>query len=41
MDATLLLQPPAGTEGRGDALVVSNAEEVRGVIVPNDNFTPF
>ncbi|WP_103531373.1 Hsp70 family protein [Streptomyces sp. SM11] len=36
-----VVQPPAGTEGRGDALVISIAEEVRGVIVSNDNFAPF
>ncbi|MEU0914536.1 hypothetical protein [Streptomyces althioticus] len=29
------------TEGRGDALVISIAEEVGGVIVSNDNFAPF
>ncbi|MFC8620630.1 PIN domain-containing protein [Streptomyces anulatus] len=39
-DATVV-QPPAGTEGRGDALVISIAEEVRGGIVSNDNFAPF
>jgi hypothetical protein len=36
-----VVQPPAGTEGRGDALVISIAEEVGGVIVSNDNFVPF
>ncbi|MFB6715268.1 Hsp70 family protein [Streptomyces sp. NPDC056358] len=36
-----LVQPPAGTEGRGDALVISIAEEVHGMIVSNDNFAPF
>lgn len=36
-----VVQPPAGTEGRGDALVISIAEEVGGVIVSNDNFGPF
>ncbi|KUO20844.1 Hsp70 family protein [Streptomyces dysideae] len=36
-----VVQPPAGTEGRGDALVISIAEEVGGVIVSNDNFAPF
>ncbi|GAA3214222.1 hypothetical protein GCM10020256_14880 [Streptomyces thermocoprophilus] len=36
-----VVQPPAGTEGRGDALVISIAHEVGGVIVSNDNFTPF
>ncbi|MEU2620837.1 Hsp70 family protein [Streptomyces sp. NPDC007157] len=36
-----VVQPPAGTEGRGDALVISIADEVGGVIVSNDNFAPF
>ncbi|MER6141523.1 Hsp70 family protein [Streptomyces sparsogenes] len=36
-----IVQPPAGTEGRGDALVISIADEVGGVIVSNDNFAPF
>ncbi|MFE2558609.1 Hsp70 family protein [Streptomyces sp. NPDC059352] len=36
-----VVQPPAGTEGRGDALVISIAEEVGGVIISNDNFSPF
>ncbi|MFE1951991.1 Hsp70 family protein [Streptomyces sp. NPDC059524] len=36
-----VVQPPAGTEGRGDALVISIAEEVAGIIVSNDNFAPF
>ncbi|MFI1836366.1 Hsp70 family protein [Streptomyces olivaceoviridis] len=36
-----VVQPPAGTEGRGDALVISIAEEVGGIIVSNDNFAPF
>jgi molecular chaperone DnaK len=36
-----VVQPPAGTEGRGDALVISIAHEVGGVIVSNDNFAPF
>jgi molecular chaperone DnaK len=36
-----VVQPPAGTEGRGDALVISIAQEVGGVIVSNDNFAPF
>ncbi|MFF8595951.1 Hsp70 family protein [Streptomyces sp. NPDC015220] len=36
-----VVQPPAGTEGRGDALVISIAEEIDGVIISNDNFTPF
>lgn len=39
--AGTVVQPPAGTEGRGDALVISIAEEVGGVIVSNDNFAPF
>ncbi|MGW0981109.1 Hsp70 family protein [Streptomyces xiamenensis] len=33
-------QPPAGTEGRGDALVVAMAEEMGGTVVSNDNFAP-
>lgn len=36
-----VVQPPAGTEGRGDALVISIADEVGGIIVSNDNFAPF
>ncbi|MFC9953867.1 Hsp70 family protein [Streptomyces prasinus] len=36
-----VVQPPAGTEGRGDALVISIADEIDGVIVSNDNFAPF
>ncbi|MBZ9645318.1 Hsp70 family protein [Streptomyces sp. PSKA30] len=36
-----VVQPPAGTEGRGDALVISIADEIGGVIVSNDNFAPF
>lgn len=39
--AGTVVQPPAGTEGRGDALVISIADEVGGVIVSNDNFAPF
>ncbi|WP_327304549.1 hypothetical protein OG730_14000 [Streptomyces sp. NBC_01298] len=39
--AGTVVQPPAGTEGVGDALVISIAEEVAGVIVSNDNFGPF
>ncbi|MFI2640593.1 Hsp70 family protein [Streptomyces sp. NPDC018610] len=39
--ANSVVQPPAGTEGRGDALVISIAGEVDGVIVSNDNFAPF
>ncbi|WP_406431265.1 hypothetical protein OHA59_35705 [Streptomyces sp. NBC_01589] len=38
IDARRVAQPPAGTEGRGDALVVDIA--VDGVIVSNDNFAP-
>ncbi len=37
----VVVQPPAGTEGVGDALVISIAEEVGGVIISNDNFAPF
>ncbi|MFD9722763.1 Hsp70 family protein [Streptomyces sp. NPDC059072] len=36
-----VVQPPAGTEGRGDTLVITIAEELSGVIVSNDNFAPF
>ncbi|WP_260474380.1 NYN domain-containing protein [Streptomyces sp. WAC 04229] len=36
-----VVQPPAGTEGRGDALVISIADEIGAVIVSNDNFAPF
>lgn len=36
-----VVQPPAGTEGRGDALIISIADEIGGVIVSNDNFAPF
>jgi hypothetical protein len=39
--AGTVVQPPAGTEVRGDALVISIAAEVGGVIVSNDNFAPF
>ncbi|MFB6548379.1 Hsp70 family protein [Streptomyces sp. NPDC056405] len=39
--AGTVVQPPAGTEGRGDALVISIADEIGGVIVSNDNFAPF
>ncbi|MFI8182458.1 Hsp70 family protein [Actinacidiphila glaucinigra] len=33
-----IIQPPAGTEGKGDALVAAIAEEYGGVVVTNDNF---
>ncbi|MFD8200462.1 Hsp70 family protein [Streptomyces sp. NPDC059701] len=33
-----ILQPPAGTEGKGDALVVAIADESGAVVVTNDNF---
>lgn len=36
-----VVQPPAGTEGRGDTLVITLAEELGGIIVSNDNFAPF
>ncbi|MFF8310438.1 Hsp70 family protein [Streptomyces lydicus] len=36
-----VVQPPAGTEGRGDTLVITLAEELEGIIVSNDNFAPF
>jgi hypothetical protein len=40
IDAGKVVQPPAGTEGRGDGLVVDIADAVGGVIVSNDNFAP-
>ncbi|MEU9322826.1 Hsp70 family protein [Streptomyces canus] len=33
-----LIQPPAGTEGKGDALVTAIAEDTRGTVVTNDNY---
>lgn len=33
-----ILQPPAGTEGKGDALVVAIADESGAVAVTNDNY---
>ncbi|MFC5954906.1 Hsp70 family protein [Streptomyces pratens] len=33
-----LLQPPAGTEGKGDALVVAIADESGAIVVTNDNY---
>jgi molecular chaperone DnaK (HSP70) len=33
-----LVQPPAGTEGRGDALVTAIAEDTHGTVVTNDNY---
>ncbi|MFE1173113.1 Hsp70 family protein [Streptomyces sp. NPDC058773] len=33
-----LIQPPAGTEGKGDALVTAIAEDTRGAVVTNDNY---
>lgn len=33
-----IMQPPAGTEGKGDALVVAIAEDANAVIVTNDNY---
>ncbi|MBT3165436.1 Hsp70 family protein [Streptomyces sp. Vc74B-19] len=33
-----ILQPPAGTEGKGDALVVAIADESGAVVVTNDNY---
>ncbi|MFE1882342.1 Hsp70 family protein [Streptomyces diastatochromogenes] len=33
-----ILQPPAGTEGKGDALVVAIADESDAVVVTNDNY---
>lgn len=40
IDAGKVVQPPAGTEGRGDGLVVDIADAVGGVVVSNDNFAP-
>ncbi|MGW1809165.1 Hsp70 family protein [Streptomyces sp. NPDC002078] len=33
-----VIQPPAGTEGKGDALVVAIADESAAVVVTNDNY---
>ncbi|MFJ3552400.1 Hsp70 family protein [Streptomyces sp. NPDC090114] len=33
-----LIQPPAGTEGKGDALVTAIAEDTDGTVVTNDNY---
>ncbi|MGW2891053.1 Hsp70 family protein [Streptomyces griseoruber] len=33
-----LIQPPAGTEGKGDALVTAIAEDTYGTVVTNDNY---
>ncbi|MEU5278735.1 Hsp70 family protein [Streptomyces asoensis] len=33
-----LIQPPAGTEGKGDALVTAIAEDTQGTVVTNDNY---
>ncbi|WP_149826795.1 Hsp70 family protein [Streptomyces tailanensis] len=33
-----LIQPPAGTEGKGDALVTAIAEDTGGTVVTNDNY---
>ncbi|MFG2504929.1 Hsp70 family protein [Streptomyces rubiginosohelvolus] len=33
-----LIQPPAGTEGKGDALVTAIAQDTDGIVVTNDNF---
>ncbi|MGW7042018.1 Hsp70 family protein [Streptomyces avermitilis] len=33
-----IIQPPAGTEGKGDALVVAIADESDAVVVTNDNY---
>ncbi|MGV9702754.1 protein kinase domain-containing protein [Streptomyces sp. NPDC003483] len=33
-----LIQPPAGTEGKGDALVTAVAEDTHGTVVTNDNY---
>ncbi|MEU3179494.1 Hsp70 family protein [Streptomyces albidoflavus] len=34
-----LIQPPAGTEGKGDALVTAIAQDTDGIVVTNDNYT--
>ncbi|MFI1518613.1 Hsp70 family protein [Kitasatospora cineracea] len=41
INAGSVVQPPAGTEGRGDALVLDIAAQVKGIVVSNDNFAPF
>ncbi|MFF3595649.1 Hsp70 family protein [Kitasatospora indigofera] len=41
IDSGTVVQPPAGTEGRGDALVLDIASQVNGIVVSNDNFAPF
>ncbi|MFG3515199.1 hypothetical protein [Streptomyces bobili] len=33
-----LIQPPAGTEGKGDALVTAIAEDTGGTVVTNDHY---
>ncbi|MFI2414899.1 Hsp70 family protein [Streptomyces sp. NPDC018947] len=33
-----IIQPPAGTEGKGDALVTAIAEDTQGTVVTNDNY---
>ncbi|MEU3038675.1 Hsp70 family protein [Streptomyces griseoaurantiacus] len=33
-----LIQPPAGTEGKGDALVTAIAQDTHGTVVTNDNY---
>ncbi|WP_284575618.1 Hsp70 family protein [Streptomyces sp. 2P-4] len=33
-----LIQPPAGTEGKGDALVTAIAQDSDGIVVTNDNY---
>ncbi|WSA80473.1 Hsp70 family protein [Streptomyces sp. NBC_01799] len=33
-----LIQPPAGTEGKGDALVTAIAQDTGGTVVTNDNY---
>ncbi|MFC5911305.1 hypothetical protein [Streptacidiphilus monticola] len=40
IDARVVVQPPAGAEGRGDALVANIAAQVDGVAVSNDSFAP-
>ncbi|MGW5846676.1 NYN domain-containing protein [Streptomyces sp. NPDC055254] len=41
IDARTVVHPPAGTQGRGDALVIEPANEADGIVVTNDNFAPF
>ncbi|MFE2326636.1 hypothetical protein ACFXD5_22340 [Streptomyces sp. NPDC059385] len=40
-DRRTVAQPPAGTQGRGDALVIEPPNETDGTVVTNDNLAPF